>query len=197
MKAEQGIHKGFSFGSELACDLWRWSHSGTKKISCESSCFAIQIWSLRLKKFSYTRWKAWCRYCEIIRRQISRIYSYVCVYIHIWAFPRARSEESPANTEDTGDVGSISGSRRSTGEGNGNPFQYSFLGKSQKRGRWQATVHGLQRVTRQNNWAHMHIHVWVYIYGASMVAQMVKNLPAMQEIWVQSLGWEDPLEKDI
>ena len=25
---------------------------------------------------------------------------------------------------------------------------------------------------------------------------MVKNLPAMQEIWVQSLGWEDPLEKE-
>ena len=24
---------------------------------------------------------------------------------------------------------------------------------------------------------------------------MVKNLPAMKEIWVQSLGWEDPLEK--
>ena len=30
---------------------------------------------------------------------------------------------------------------------------------------------------------------------ASQVAQMVKNLPAMQENWVQSLGWEDPLEK--
>ena len=30
---------------------------------------------------------------------------------------------------------------------------------------------------------------------ASLVAQLVKNLPAMQEIWVQSLGWEDPLEK--
>ena len=30
---------------------------------------------------------------------------------------------------------------------------------------------------------------------ASLVAQMVKNLPAMQEIWVRSLGWEDPLEK--
>ena len=29
----------------------------------------------------------------------------------------------------------------------------------------------------------------------SLVAQMVKNLPAMQETWVQSLGWEDPLEK--
>ena len=28
----------------------------------------------------------------------------------------------------------------------------------------------------------------------SLVAQMVKNLPAIQETWVQSLGWEDPLE---
>ena len=29
----------------------------------------------------------------------------------------------------------------------------------------------------------------------SLVAQLVKNLPAMQETWVQSLRWEDPLEK--
>ena len=29
------------------------------------------------------------------------------------------------------------------------------------------------------------------------MAQLVKNLPAMQEIWVQFLGWEDPLEKEI
>ena len=32
-------------------------------------------------------------------------------------------------------------------------------------------------------------------FWASLVAQMVKNLPAMQETWVRSLGWEDPLEK--
>ena len=31
--------------------------------------------------------------------------------------------------------------------------------------------------------------------GASLVAQLVKNLPAMWETWVQSLVWEDPLEK--
>ena len=30
---------------------------------------------------------------------------------------------------------------------------------------------------------------------ASIVAQLVKNLPAVQETWVRSLGWEDPLEK--
>ena len=32
-------------------------------------------------------------------------------------------------------------------------------------------------------------------FWASLVAQLVKNLPAMWETWVQSLGWEDPLEK--
>ena len=30
---------------------------------------------------------------------------------------------------------------------------------------------------------------------ASLVAQLVKNQPAMRETWVRSLGWEDPLEK--
>ena len=31
--------------------------------------------------------------------------------------------------------------------------------------------------------------------GASLVAQLVKNVPAMWETWVPSLGWEDPMEK--
>ena len=51
---------------------------------------------------------------------------------------------------------SIPGSGRSSGEGIGYPFQYSW---------------------------------------ASVVAQMVKNPPAMWETWVQSLGSEDPLEE--
>ena len=36
-----------------------------------------------------------------------------------------------------------------------------------------------------------------HISGPSLVAQSVKALPAMQETWVRSLGWEDPLEKEI
>ena len=31
----------------------------------------------------------------------------------------------------------------------------------------------------------------------SLMAQTVKHLPKMQETWVQSLGWEDPLEKEM
>ena len=37
----------------------------------------------------------------------------------------------------------------------------------------------------------------LYFYGAFLVAQMVKNLPAMQETQVKSLGREDPLEEEV
>ena len=35
------------------------------------------------------------------------------------------------------------------------------------------------------------------MYWASLVAQSVKSLPAEQETWIQSLSWEDPLEKEM
>ena len=41
----------------------------------------------------------------------------------------------------------------------------------------------------------MTLSLWVTLYF--VVAQLVKNLPAMQETWVQSLGWEDALEKGM
>ena len=51
----------------------------------------------------------------------------------------------------------------------------------------------------------VYIHIYMYIYilstttvfGAFLVAQMVKNLPAMQETQVQSLGRKDSLEKGM
>ena len=57
-----------------------------------------------------------------------------------------------------GDPGSIHGSGRSAGEGNGNPLQYSYLENSMDRGAWRATVHGVtkgsdvtQRLKKQAN----------------------------------------------
>ena len=37
----------------------------------------------------------------------------------------------------------------------------------------------------------------LFIHQASLVAQVVKNPPKMQETWVRSLNWEDPLEKGM
>ena len=65
------------------------------------------------------------------------------------------AKESTCNS---GDLSSIPGSGKSTGEGIGYPLEYSW---------------------------------------ASLVAQMVKNQPAMQETWFRSLSWEDPLEKGM
>ena len=41
------------------------------------------------------------------------------------------------------------------------------------------------------------IYLYIQLIWASLVAQMVKNPPAVQETWVRSLGWEDPLEKEM
>ena len=48
----------------------------------------------------------------------------------------------PANA---GDVGSIPGSERPPGEGNGNPLQYSCMGNPMDRGAWWAVVHGVAK----------------------------------------------------
>ena len=51
----------------------------------------------------------------------------------------------PANAGDIKDMGSIPGSGRSPGKGNGNPLQYCCLENPMDRGAWQATVHGVAK----------------------------------------------------
>ena len=41
----------------------------------------------------------------------------------------------------------------------------------------------------------MQLSTYVIGWGTSLMTQLVKNLPAIWETWVRSLGWEDPLEK--
>ena len=63
----------------------------------------------------------------------------------------------PAIAGDTGDAGSIPGSGRSPGEGNGHPFQHSCLESPMDRGAWQALV---QRVTESDTTQHTHTLFW-------------------------------------
>ena len=57
-------------------------------------------------------------------------------------------------------------------------------------GAWWAIVHGVPGSQTQLSDFHFH-------FGASLVAHSVKNLPAVQETRLRSLGWEDPLEKEM
>ena len=79
-----------------------------------------------------------------------------------------------ANARDIGDLGLIHGLGRFPGGGNSNPLQYSFLEEF-----LPGKFHGQKSK------------------GVSRVAQVIKNLPAMQDTQVQSLGPEDPLEKGM
>ena len=53
----------------------------------------------------------------------------------------AQTVKHPPAVQETPD--SVPGSGRSSGEGNGNPLQYSYLENSMDRGAWRATIHGV------------------------------------------------------
>ena len=68
------------------------------------------------------------------------------LHIHKGFSGGSDSKESACNA---GELGSIPGSGRSPGEGNGNPLQCSSLENSMDRGAWQATVHGVKKSQTQ------------------------------------------------
>ena len=69
----------------------------------------------------------------------------------------------PTNAGDIGDAGSIPGSGRSLGEGNGNPLQYSCLENSMDRGALRVIVHGVAKGQTQLNDTHTHTHTHTHI----------------------------------
>ena len=73
---------------------------------------------------------------------------YVCAYAYMYMLIQASQvalvvNSLPANAGDKGDAGSIPGSGRSAGGGNGNLLQYSCLENSMDRGVWWTAVHGV------------------------------------------------------
>ena len=69
-------------------------------------------------------------YCHLMIRLLSH-----------WGFPGGSDSKEPACN--AGELGSIPGSGRFSGEGNGNPLKFSCLENSMDRGAWRATVHGV------------------------------------------------------
>ena len=74
-----------------------------------------------------------------------------------WGFPGGL--EVKVSASNVGDPGSIPGSRRSPGEGNGNPLQYSCLENPMDGGTWWAIDHGVAKSrTRLSNLSSLHFN---------------------------------------
>ena len=96
-------------------------------------------------------------------------------------------------------MGLIPGLGRFPGGGQNNPqeyLQYSCLENPMDKGAWQATVYRIAKSqTRLKQLSTQHTHMGSKV--GFPVAQIVKNLPAVQETWVRSHSQEDPLEKGM
>ena len=111
----------------------------------------------------------------------------------------ADSSVPKESTCNAGDPGLIPGLGRSPGEGKGYSLEYSGLENSM-----DCMVHGVTKSWTRLSYFYFH---WLYnlnteqnlnmLLGTSLVAQTVKPLPARRKTWVQALGQEDPLEKEM
>ena len=90
-------------------------------------------------------------------RQFFRFLSVLSTEHGTWVgFPGGSEVEASACN--AGDLGSIPGSGRSSGDGNGHPLQYSCLENPMDRGAWQATVHGVAKSrTRLSDFTSLHL----------------------------------------
>ena len=87
------------------------------------------------------------------------------MYTHIWGFPGGVVVKNPpAKAGDAGDSGPNPGLRRSPGEGNGNPLQYSCLGKFHE-----------QSVAGYSPWGYKRVgHAWVSTHARTHIFKMQK-----------------------
>ena len=87
---------------------------------------------------------------KIHEHTVSRmVWVYFQLDANIMGFPGG--SDGKESTRNVGDPGSIPGSGRSPGEGNGYPLQYSCLENSMDRGAWWATIYGITKSQTQLN----------------------------------------------
>ena len=93
----------------------------------------------------------WTGWLSLQSKGLSRVFSNTTVQKHQFCGTQLflGGSEVKASACNVGDLGSIPGSGRSPGEGNGNPLQYSCLENPMDGGAWWATVHGVAKSRTQ------------------------------------------------
>ena len=114
-------------------------------------------------------------------------------------------KNTPTNAGDIRVAGSIPGSGRSPGEGNGHPLQYSCPENPMDREAWQAAVHWVAKSRTQLKWQHAHIYfisesgtepavspkyayIWGF-YGTQIVRICLQSGRPGFNLWVRKIPW--------
>ncbi|CAI9156274.1 unnamed protein product [Rangifer tarandus platyrhynchus] len=114
------------------------------------------------------------------------VYLSICLSVFYLYICSSDGKESACNA---GDLGSIPGSGRSSGEGNGNPLQCSSLENSTDRGAWRATVCGVTKSRTRLSDSHYYLYIYLFILIVPFSMQdlslltRIKPMPPAVEAW--------------
>ena len=121
---------------------------------CQGGRDGLRVWNQQMQVL-HREWindnvllystEHYIQYSGVMEKNMKKnTYIHLYIYVYVQGFPGGT--EVKASACNVGELGSILGSGRSPGEGNGNPLQYSCLENPMDGGAWWATVHGSQRV---------------------------------------------------
>ena len=119
-------------------------------------------WKVKVKSLSRVRllanpWTASRVQIQVLLPTSSQLWVFLCLSYLIVGTTASGGSDGKVSTYNVGDLGSISGSGRSSGEGNDYPLQYSCLENPMDGGAWWATVHGVTNSrTQLSNFTSLH-----------------------------------------
>ena len=109
---------------------------------------------------------------KILGKCLLLLYIQHAFVVFLWILIFVGGSDGKASTCDEGDLGFIPESRRSPGEGNGNPLQYYCLENSMNGGAWWATVHGVAKSwTRLRDFTSLYL-LCPFFYWGSQIFQV-------------------------
>ena len=141
------LHGGHGGSDKQAQGVWYWE-GGSNNLWKRQPSRVEECWS--------RRWKGFICLHFFFLLNLDTLYDQDTIWIMycVLGFPDGSDgKESACNV---GDLGSVPGLGRSTGEANGYPLQYSCLENSMDRGAWQATVHGVAKSWTRLTTFHFH-----------------------------------------
>ena len=181
------------------CDRFQcWETRWCSGWEVESKPSGVQLWGLETSDLLKAGDGPYS-FIILYKLQVTALQFNICIHICRNSQVELMIKNPPANAQDLRNVGSIPGSGRFSGGGNGNPPQYSCLGNPKDRGALRAMTHRVAKSWTQLMWLHMHscicIHQMVHIpdhlirRGLTSGSTQYLLLQSSSKVCTRHMGW--------